>query len=474
MACGAHVLAYAIGRPAGAQPSGRARQPTRLRSITRCQFGDGRANLPKQPRAQLIGLPRDALAVCSSPQSPYPSSLPQRGWPVCRRRPGYSHSPPVRLASRCSGPTAFCAGAAAIGSPDYATLAALLSVMVGIVLIGAALLRAGWVADLLSIPVTAGFMAGIAVHIIVGQLPSVLGVPDTQGTLTARFVHVLHRLPDANAYALGIGLFVLVATQATERVAKRLPGALLALTTVAVATAALHLELHGVDVLGALPATLPRVALPTTKLGNVLQISPLALIVALVCMMQTAAVSGPTRRIPRARGIWRATSAASGRVVYLAGLIGGFAVNASPPRTAVVVSAGGGSQAVSLVAVILATALLFGGGGLLAFVPQAALGGILIAVALRIFRLNEIVNIARHGGSEIWLVAASILLVVGLPIETGMLASIVLSLLHSFYTVVRPLCWSLPVRPAPPSGGRPKARLGITSPASSCSLPPRR
>ncbi len=65
--------------------------------------------------------------------------------------------------------------------------------------------------------------------------------------------------------------------------------------------------------------------------------------------------------------------------------------------------AGGGSQAVSLIAVLLAAALLFGGAELLAFVPHAALGGILIAVALRIFRLNEIVNIAHHGGSEIWL-----------------------------------------------------------------------
>jgi len=99
---------------------------------------------------------------------------------------------------------------AALGSPDYAALAALLSVMVGIVLIGSALLRAGWVADLLSIPVTAGFMAGIAIHIIVGQLPSMLGVPDTQGTLATRFVQILHRLPDANPFALGIGLFVLV------------------------------------------------------------------------------------------------------------------------------------------------------------------------------------------------------------------------------------------------------------------------
>lgn len=332
---------------------------------------------------------------------------------------------------------------AALGSSHYAALAALLSVMVGIVLIGSAVLRAGWVADLLSIPVTAGFMAGIAIHILVGQLPSVLGVPDAHGTLAAQVGQILHRLPDTNPYALGIGLFVLVATQATERVAKRLPGALLALIAVTVATAMLHLQQHGVDVLGKLPGALPRLALPATSPGDILQLSPLALIVALVCMVQTAAVlraypshpEGP-RHVARDFG-------GIGAGCILAGLIGGFAVNASPPRTAVVVSAGGGSQAVSLVAVLLAAGLLFGGGTMLAAVPHAALGGVLIAVALRIFRLNEIVDIGRRGGSEIWLVAASALLVVGLPIETGMLASIVLSLLHSFYTVARPLCLEL-------------------------------
>jgi len=415
--------------------------------------------LPKQWRVQLIGLPRDTLAGLLLAAIAIPEQLatarlagmpPEAGlFTFAAGAVGFAVFGTNRFLSAGADSTIapiFAGGLvalAAIGSPDYAALAALLSVMVGIVLIGSALLRAGWVADLLSIPVTAGFMAGIAVHIVVGQLPSVLGVPDTQGRLAARFVQILHRLPDANPYALGIGLFVLVTTQATERVAKRLPGALLALMAVGVATAALHLERHGVDVLGALPATLPRIALPTTKLGNALLISPLALIVALVCMMQTAAVlraypshpEGP-RHVARDFG-------GIGAGCILAGLIGGFAVNASAPRTALVVSAGGGSQVVSLVAVVLAAALLFGGGGLLAFVPQAALGGILIAVALRIFRLNEIVNIARHGGSEIWLVAASILLVVGLPIEIGMLASIVLSLLHSFYTVTRPLCLEL-------------------------------
>jgi sulfate permease, SulP family len=213
----------------------------------------------------------------------------------------------------------------------------------------------------------------------------------------------------------------------------------------------------GVETLGALPATVPHLAFPLARPDEVLRISPLALIVALVCMMQTAAV---LRAFPSHPGGPRHVARDFGGIgagCIISGLIGGFAVNASPPRTAVVVSAGGTSQLVSIVALILAAALLFGGGGLLAFVPQAALGGILIAVAIRIFRLKEMVNIARTGGSEIWMVVASATLVVLLPIETGMLASIILSLLHSSYAVARPLCEELARAPRttvwwPPQG----------------------
>jgi MFS superfamily sulfate permease-like transporter len=413
----------------------------------------------EQRHIQLSGLPRDALAGLLLAAIAIPEQLatarlagmpPETGlFTFAAGAIGFAVFGTNRFLSAGADSTIapiFAGGLAALaaaGSPAYAALASMLSIIVGFVLVGSAVLRAGWVADLLSIPVTTGFMAGIAVHIVVGQLPSVLGIADVHGTLAAQFVQLLDHLPDANLYALGIGLFVLAATQATERLAKRLPGALLALIAVAAATAVLHLQQHGVDVLGVLPVTLPRLSLPAAKPGDVLQVAPLALIVALVCMMQTAAVlraypshpDGP-RHVARDFG-------GIGAGCILAGLIGGFAVNASPPRTAVVVSAGGGSRMVSLVAVILAAALLFGAVGVLAYVPHAALGGVLIAVALRIFRLNEIVNIARRGGSEIWLVAASTLLVVGLPIETGMLASIVLSLLHSFYSVARPVCVEL-------------------------------
>ncbi len=431
------------------------------------------SKLPNQLRPRFAGLPRDALAGLLLAAIAIPEQIATArlagmppasglftfaagavGFAVFGTNRFLSAGADSTIAPIFAGSLAMLAAA---GSPDYAVLAALFSIMVGVVLIASALLRAGWVADLLSIPVTAGFMAGIAIHIIVGQVPSVLGVPDAHGRLAAQLVQILHRLPDTNIYALGIGLFVLIVTQITERLAKHWPGALLALVAVSAITVALHLQRHGVDVLGALPTTLPHIALPTADLDNVLRISPLALIVALVCMMQTAAVLRAFPSHPEGPHHVARDFGGIGASCIIAGLIGGFAVNASPPRTAVVVSAGGGSQAVSIVAVVIAAALLFDGGNLLALVPHAALGGILIAVALRIFRVNEIVNIARHGGSEIWLVAASTLLVVALPIETGMLASIVLSLLHSFYFVARPLCQELARAPGttvwwPPQG----------------------
>ena len=335
----------------------------------------------------------------------------------------------------------FAAGLAAMavaGSPRYAALAALLAVMVGVVLIVAALLRAGWVADLLSVPVITGFLAGVAIHILAGQLPIVLGVPDPGGPLIARCLALWRLLPDTNLWALGIGVSVLVTVQVTEKAMPSIPGALLALVGASCVVALWHPQ---VDMLTALHPVLPSPTVPI--FADIYGLAPLALIVAVVCMMQTAAVlraypSQPEGPLHVARDF-----AGIGAGSILAGLLGSFPVNASPPRTAVVVEAGGSSQWAGLVAVALALALLFGGGGLLAFLPHAALGGILIGVAMRVFRLGEMIRIARRGGTEILAVLASTLLVVVLPIQTGMILGIVFSLLHGFYIVARPHCIEL-------------------------------
>jgi SulP family sulfate permease len=336
----------------------------------------------------------------------------------------------------------FASGLAVIGatgSASYSAAAALLAVMVGIILIGTALLRAGWLADLLSAPVITGSLAGIAIHIIVSQLPSVLGIPDRPDWLPRRLADILLRIPDAHPAAVFIGAGVLAITLAGEHLRPRLPAALIALALAVLAVLVFRFPPGEVPVLGQLPPPSFHISLPRIDTPDALQsLLSLACIIAVVCVMQSAAVlraypsepNGP-RHVSRDFG-------GVGAGCVLAGLFGAFTVNASPPRTAVVAESGGHTQLAGLVAVALIAALGLFGGQLLAIVPHAALGGLLISIGWRIFRLDQMISIARHGGSEILLVIASGALVVLLPIETGMVASIVLSLVHSFTTIARP------------------------------------
>ncbi len=330
---------------------------------------------------------------------------------------------------------------AVAGGGDYAARMALLAVMVGFLLVVAAVVRAGWIADLLSVPVITGFLAGVSVHIVVGQWPSLLGLADVSGSLPMKAWVLLGAVRHINPWAAGIGLGVLAMTAACERLAPRWPGALLALLGVSLLSGIGQFERHGVEMVGALPTSLPRPALPDWQ--DALHLLPLALVVALVCLMQTASVlrafpsqaDGPHHVAHDFGGV--------GAGCILAGLFGGFAVNASPPRTAVVKGAGGSSQWASLVAALMAVIVLMAAGGLLAFLPRAALAGILISVAARIFRLRDIIRIFKLGGSEGFMVLASALMVVILPIQTGMILGVVLSLMHGLYFVARPRCAAL-------------------------------
>ena len=97
-------------------------------------------------------------------------------------------------------------------SGHYAKLAGLLALMVGLFLLLAGLLRAGWMADLLSLPVVVGFLAGIAVHIVVGQLPGLLGVSAAQGHVLTQLAKTLGRVGEANPYTAAVGAGVLMLT----------------------------------------------------------------------------------------------------------------------------------------------------------------------------------------------------------------------------------------------------------------------
>src|SRR6202035_6127942 len=114
----------------------------------------------------------------------------------------------------------FAGGLAALavaGSPDYVMLAAALALMVGLLLFAAGILRLGWIADLLFIPVTRGFLAAILGHILISQLPAILGLASPSGPMLQRLADLTEQLPQTNLFSLVIGLGVLALIVISER-----------------------------------------------------------------------------------------------------------------------------------------------------------------------------------------------------------------------------------------------------------------
>jgi MFS superfamily sulfate permease-like transporter len=329
------------------------------------------------------------------------------------------------------------AALAATGSPDYLTLAAALALMVGLMLAAAGIFRMGWIADLLSIPVTVGFLAGISAHIVISQLPVILGLPAPEGAMLARVATLAGHLGDANGFTLVIGLGVLAIIVMSEEIDARIPGALIGLALASAAVILLQLESRGVSVLGAISVSMPALAVPVISAGRLASLLSLSLIISVVIMVQTAATTRSFPTDPNEPPDVDRDFVGVGVGSIVAGLVGAFPVNASPPRTAVVVETGGRSQLAGLAAVAMVIALLAFGTSLLHRIPNAALGGVLLFVALRIIRLRQIVAICRQSLGEFLLILLTAAGIIVLPIEQGVGLGIALSLLHGIWSTTR-------------------------------------
>ncbi len=330
----------------------------------------------------------------------------------------------------------FAAGLALLAASGTVTLAAAavtLALLVAAALFIAGLLRLGWIADLLSTPIVTGFLAGIAAHIVISQLPDALGIPLQPGSIFDHLDGLLAHFRETNPWSVAIAAGVLALALVTEALNPRLPGALIAVVLATLAVVQFSLEGKGVAVLGALPQGFPGLVVPAWDPDSLRQLVPLALILALVVMMQTAAVSRSFAESTRLPTNINRDFVGLGVANLGAALLGAFPVNASPPRTAVVREAGGTSQIGVLIAGAIVGVLAVGGGSLLRHVPQAALAGILLFVAFRIVRVPVINAVARQAPGEFALILLTAAAVIGLPIPTGVAIGISLSLLHGVW-----------------------------------------
>ena len=326
---------------------------------------------------------------------------------------------------------------AASGSADYQALAVALALMVGVILVVGSLFRLGWIANLLSTPVTVGFLAGISVHIMVSQMPGVLGLPAPHGPMLDRIGVLARHLGDANIFTVCIGFGVLAVVAGSEALSARIPGALIGLVAATIAVIWAGLESKGVSVVGTVPGTLPVPSFPELTPERWVKLVPLAFLIAIVIMVQTAATTRSFPSDPNKPADVDRDFLGAGAGSILSGLFGAFPVNASPPRTGIVSETGGRSQLSGLFAASIVLALLAFGATLLQHVPNAALGGVLLFVALRIIRLRQIVTIYRQSIGEFFLIAATAAAIIVLPIEQGVAVGIALSLLHGIWSTTR-------------------------------------
>jgi high affinity sulfate transporter 1 len=314
------------------------------------------------------------------------------------------------------------------GSPHYIDLVGILAVMVGVIVALIGLLRLGWIAEFLSAPIITGFLAGVAVIIVVHQLPDLFGLASVSGSTLHRISVVVSHLGDTNGPTIAIGAVVFAIVIAAERIDRKVPGALVGLVLSTLAVGVLGLHAHGVAILGAIAHGAPRLGLFDLSWSAISSVAPIAGVVALVVVSQTAA----TTRAFADQGHYDVDVGRDfvgvGAGAVAAGLLGSFPVNASPARTAATASAGGRTQAAGLGAAA-ALLLLIPAAGVLKDVPLATLAAVLIFIATRIFHIGDLVAIARFDRFEFALALITMLTVALIGVEQGIGVAVGLAIL---------------------------------------------
>ena len=271
----------------------------------------------------------------------------------------------------------------------------MLAIFVGLIEIGLGLGKLGFVADLLSKEVQVGYMNGLGITIIVGQLPKLFGFSTDADSFLSELKAFVEGLGQTHTATLVLGLAVLGILLVLPLFTKRLPAILVAVVAATVVSAAFGLADHGVATVGSLPQGVPTPGLPWTNAGDVPALLLAALGITLVSLTDTiaTATSFAARRGDEVKPDQEMIGVGAANVA--AGFFQGFAVSTSGSRTAVAEQSGAKTQLAGLVGAGLVAALLLFLNSLLADLPQAALAAVVIAAAISLMNLPPAAPLLR-------------------------------------------------------------------------------
>jgi high affinity sulfate transporter 1 len=321
------------------------------------------------------------------------------------------------------------------GDPARAIeLASALAILVGAFMVLGGLLRLGFVADLLSKPTMIGYMNGLALTILVSQLPKLFGFSVDANGFVEELKGFVRGVADGKTVgaALAVGVFGLVAILLLQRILPKVPGVLAAVVLSIGAAQLFSLADHGVKLVGTLPKGFPPLTVPNLELSDLALLLGGALGIAVVALADTIATASAFAERTGQELNGSQEMIGIGAANIGAGLFQGFPVSTSGSRTAVAEQAGAQTQVTGIVGAVAIGLMLVLVPGLLRNLPQPTLAAVVIAASLSLADLPGTVRLWHQRRSDFFLCVAAFLGVVLVGVLQGIAIAIVLSILSVF------------------------------------------
>lgn len=327
----------------------------------------------------------------------------------------------------------------AAGDPArYVALCGALALLVGAVCIAAWAARLGFIADLLSQPILIGYMAGVAVIMIASQLGTLTGIRLDADSVAGKVVELGGRLDEIHVPPLALGGGVTVFLLVLKRLKPLAPGTLIGVVAAGLIVWMFGLEAQGVAVVGAVPGGLPAPVMPAITLADAMSLLGAAVAITFVGYSNVALTGRAFAARTGEQIDPNQEFLALGVANVTAGFTGGFALSASGSRTAIIDAMRAHSQVTGLVAAASVVLVVLAVPGLIALIPRAALGGVVVFAALRLIDVGAIQRLRRFRSTELGLAIIAFVGVLAFDVLAGILVAVGLSVVELFARVARP------------------------------------
>jgi len=319
-----------------------------------------------------------------------------------------------------------------------AMLAAELALLSGAVLLLAARLNLGAIADLLSRPVLIGYLNGASLILISTQLGKMFGLK-LEGE---EFFLILHQLwlgiERTHVPTLLFGLALIALLLLVGRFLPRIPGALTACAAAIVAALAFHLDSLGIAMVGAVPGGIPVPSLPLVSLTDIAALAPAAVAIGFLAFSDGILLAQTFADKNRYEVDANQELIALGAANLGAGLLQGFPVSASQSRSSIVDAAGGKTQVAQMVAAVGLLLFLLFFTGVIALLPKVALGAILIVTAVGMLEVASLSKLYHIDRRDFWLAIAVMASILIAGVVPGIILGMLLSLIGVLVEISRP------------------------------------